>query len=117
MKHFMTIVAMCLMLSATQAQSVQQYVAEQIVEQCSGTIIREGRTENAQFVVATVPSYYDEDLVKMSVSAIVRKYSDVTVAQTWRQQEDKTIQIALYVDDVMVLLSYCNTRKLLTMVW
>jgi hypothetical protein len=117
MKQIMTIVAMCLMLSATQAQNAQQYVAEQVVEQCDGTITREGVSEDTHYLVATVPSYYDEDLVKMSVSAIVRKYSDVSVTQTWRKQSDDSIQIVLSVDDELIIIGYSDSRKILIMAW
>ena len=116
MKQIMTIVAMCLMLSATQAQSVQQAVAEEIVEQCKGTITREGKSGESDYVMASLPSYYDEDLVKMAVSRVVRKYSNVNVYLTWRKDGD-SIQVVLKVDEEFLIVSYTANRDLLAIAW
>lgn len=112
MKQIMTIVAMCLMLSATQAQSVQQAFAEEVVEQCKGTIIR----EDSDYVMASLPSYYDEDLVKMAVSRVVRRYSNVRVYLTWRKNGG-SIQIVLKVDDAFLIVDYTSDRDWLIIVW
>ncbi len=117
MKKLFVFVVMCLMLSTTQGQDVMQFVAEEIIKECNGTITQEDVINDTKVVIAELPSYYDEELVKISVSLIVRKYSDVNVLMTWRRTKDGGIEVVLEINSDVLLVSYTKNNQVLFIGW
>ncbi len=111
----MTIVAMCITLSAAQAQ-IQRVAALMIIEKSNGTITSEGSDDSVKHIEADIPQHHTEDFVKMDVADMVRKYSDISVRDTWHRRGD-AIQISLDVDGNLVVVNYNKKINLMIIAW
>lgn len=112
MKTLLLIITMCVALGA-KSQDVQKILAEQIVEQCRGTITEEKKTDDTILLVAEIPSFIDEETLKISVSNVTRRYSDVRTISTWRRTENNGIQLILKAVDTYMVVHYRGNQLII----
>lgn len=98
--------------------SVEEYVAEQIAQECRATIESNDLMGTRYVVVAQPPGYYSEDLVERGVYEVTRRYIDVEVARHWeRDIDDGSINIVLVVADNYILVRYAEYQQRIYISW
>lgn len=70
-----------------------EYLVQEIVNGTDGVIIEEIEegTDDGDLIVRTfveVPGYYDFELFRISISNVVKSYSDVTILESWRRDAE-----------------------------
>ena len=96
-------------LFAQDEKAVNKIFANEIIEETTGYLDREEVKDNqSYFSIIVPPSYYDFDLVRMSVSAVVKKFSDISVAEQWKKTDGGYFTTFLLYEekDILILITY-----------
>jgi len=112
MKRIVLLLFILFMAVGTQA-SPPAYFIDQVIEEADGVLLTKEVNDDIVIYRVRVPSYYDFDLVRMSLKRIMDKYSDVTFSQIWHLDEDKDYLCFVRVVKSLVLICYVERNNLL----
>ena len=106
----MLIVFISFTVSAQDEKFINKVLTNDIIEETTGYLDVEHWTDSGSYASRIgLPSFYDFDLVRMSVNKVIKSYSDLVIVQQWKQtlsKGDYTIGIWCPEDSIIILIGY-----------
>jgi len=112
MKNLILMLAMFISISlfAQDEKLINQIITGDIIEETTGYLDIEQWTDSGSYASRIgLPSFYDFDLVRMSVNKVIKSYSDLIIVQQWKQtlsKGDYTIGIWCPEDSIIIVIGY-----------
>lgn len=116
MKKTIILAVLILMVFAASAKE-GRFIANKIINEVTGTIIFDDVRDNHNIMVASTPSYYDNDLIKMTIRNVIFDYSDIKTIQNWTLDKDRKIQTALLINSSVLLITFDEAKNHLFFTW
>lgn len=93
-----------------------RWFTTEVAESVMGYVDESGSTDDHSHRFIGMPEYITFDLVRVSISGITSKYSDINVASGW-ERDDDSYETIIDFDDMLVLVSFYPSSGTLLLIW
>lgn len=115
MKNLILVLFLTAFTLSVQAQS--KVVVDEIILEADGVILSEEVYKEFNFILVQVPSYYDLELVMLSVKLVVNKYSDVSIYKNWAIGDNEIYSCVIDCVGNIIKINYNPAKKTLELIY
>lgn len=115
MKKFLLFMAMLFIYlcgsAQTTAKNPVEYIVQELTYDMAGVIQKEIRAESNNFIEIAVPNHINLKIISQKIDFPVRKYSDVTVMDKWKNDANGDKYMALSVCGNLLVIKYTISNR------